>query len=367
VLAPAILAALVMSLIHALETFEIELLLGTPISFFVFSTRIFFLIRQDPPQFAPATALSSVFLVILLGLALFYQRYIRARQFVTVTGQGFSMARIRLGRWRHVALGACLLYIVVAIIMPFFMLLIGSFMRRFGFFEIKNPYTIEHWQAILRDSVFASSVSNSLIIGISAAVIATLACSVLAYAVVRGRMVGRRTVDVLVWLPWSVPGILLGLGLLWLYLGAPPLRVLYGTVLGLTVAMVIKSLPMGTQLMKASLLQLGHDLEDSARVCGARWFYVYRGVLMPLLAPMLVSVAVVAFVAAAKDISVSALLYSPASRPLSLLMLEYGYGGELEKAAVVGIMISALVAVVALLARSFGLQVRDSSDQGRGI
>src|SRR3989304_327112 len=112
VLAPAILASLVMSLVHALETFEIELLLGMPINFFVFSTRIFFLIRQDPPQYAPATALSSLFLVVLLTLALLSQRYIRSKQFVTVTGRDFSSARIKLGRWRPFASIACLVYVL---------------------------------------------------------------------------------------------------------------------------------------------------------------------------------------------------------------------------------------------------------------
>ena len=361
VLAPAILVSAVMGLIHALETFEIELLLGMPTNFFVFSTRIFFLIRQDPPQYAPATALSTVFLVALLGLALFYQRYIKSKQFVTVTGHSYSSARIKLGRWRPVALAACFLYIGVAIAMPLTMLLLGSFMRRFGFFEIKSPYTLDHWRTVLHDSVFVSSVTNSLIIGLSAAAIGVLAYSILAYAILRGRMVGRDTVDILAWLPWSVPGILLGMGLLWLYLGTPALRFLYGSLLGLTVAMLIRGLPSGTQLMKSAILQVSRDLEEGARVCGAGWLYTYFRILLPLLAPMVVSVAVIVLVASLKDVAVGALLYSPASRPLSLLMLEYGYGGEMEKGAVVGIIISALVAVIALIARVFGLQVRSSS------
>ena len=335
-----------------------ELLLGMPITFFVFSTRIFFLTRQDPPQYAPATALSSLFLVVLLTLALLYQRYIRSKQFVTVTGRDFSSARIKLGRWRPFASIASLVYVLVTILIPLVMLLVGSFMRRFGFFEIKDPYTLEHWQAVLSDSAFMSSLTNSLIIGLSTAVIGMVVYSLLAYAILRGHMMGRKTLDILAWLPWSVPGILLGMGLLWLYLGTPALRFLYGSLLGLTVAMLIKGMPSGTQMMKSAILQIGPDLEESARMCGAGWLYTYFRVLLPLLAPMVVSVGVVVLVAALKDISVGALLYSPASRPLSLLMLEYGSGGDMEKAAVIGIMISVLVAIVAVIARGLGLRLK---------
>ena len=94
-------------------------------------------------------------------------------------------------------------------------------MRRYGFFEIANPFTLSHWQNLFGDPVFFSSVRNSLIIAAAwpSSVIALY--SLVAYSIVRNPSRATRATDLLVWVPWAVPGILMSLGLLWLFLGTP--------------------------------------------------------------------------------------------------------------------------------------------------
>jgi iron(III) transport system permease protein len=120
------------------------------------------------------------------------------------------------------------------------------------------------------------------------------------------------------------------------------------------IAMVIKSMPFGTQLIKSVLLQLGNDLEEASAVCGATWWSTYRRVVLPLIFPALVTVALVGFISAARDISTVVLLGSGRSRTLSLLMLDFAAGAEFEKATVVAVMVVLLVVAAALLARIFG-------------
>jgi ABC-type Fe3+ transport system permease subunit len=79
---------------------------------------------------------------------------------------------------------------------------------------------------------------------------------------------------------------------------------------------------------------------------------------LPLLGPTAVSVAILTFAASVRDISHAVLLYSPASRPLSILMLEYSFEAQLERAAVVGILLSSMTAVIAVAVRKFGLHSR---------
>ncbi|MFT5540682.1 MAG: iron(III) transport system permease protein, partial [Alphaproteobacteria bacterium] len=57
VLMPAFLITLCISLIHSLESFEIELILGPPTNFYVFSTKIYQFIQEDPPMFGVSTVL----------------------------------------------------------------------------------------------------------------------------------------------------------------------------------------------------------------------------------------------------------------------------------------------------------------------
>jgi iron(III) transport system permease protein len=118
--------------------------------------------------------------------------------------------------------------------------------------------------------------------------------------------------------------------------------------------MLIKEVPVGTQLLKAGFLRLGHELEEAARVCGATWSMTYYRIVLPLVSPVLITVAVLSFQAAVRDIASVVLLYSNNSRPLSILMLEYSFSGEMERGAAVGILLVAIIAVMAFIARRLG-------------
>ena len=153
------------------------------------------------------------------------------------------------------------------------------------------------------------------------------------------------------------PGILLGVALLWTFLQTKIFLPIYGTIYLLMVAMVIKSMPFGTQMIKSVLLQLGNDLEEASKVCGGTWVDTFRRVLVPLTMPALITVGLVGFISAARDISTVVLLGSGKSRTLSLLMLDFAAGAEFEKATVVAVIIVGLVVGAALFARMLGGQV----------
>jgi iron(III) transport system permease protein len=106
--------------------------------------------------------------------------------------------------------------------------------------------------------------------------------------------------------------------------------------------MIIKDSPVTTQAFKAAFLQLGSDLEEAARVTGASWWYTYRRILLPLLAPMVAAVGLLNFGSALTSISTPVLLYSAQSRPLSILLLEYSFSGELERAAALAFLLPRL-------------------------
>jgi ABC-type Fe3+ transport system permease subunit len=75
-----------------------------------------------------------------------------------------------------------------------------------------------------------------------------------------------------------------------------------------------------------------------------------------LLAPVAINVAILCFQGAVRDIGTIVLLYNNSSRPLSILMLEYSFGGEMERGAAVGILLVVMVSSVALIARRFGFR-----------
>ncbi len=358
VLSPMILAVAVLSFIKGLESFNIELLLGTPAGIFVYGTRIYDYLHQEPPAFGEATALGSVFLLVLALLAVFYRTYFQdKRRFSVVTGQGYSTLRVKLGKWRYVALGSIVLWFAVMMILPLTFLVIGSFMRRYGFFGINSPFTLAHWQSLFGDPLFLGSLKNSLVIASTTALLGVLLYSSVGYLLASRRLLAPATLEFLCWLPWVIPGILMSLGLLWVFLATPLRSLLYGTVWGIALALTIHDSPVSTQAFKAAFLQLGQDLEEAARVTGASWRYTYLRILLPLVAPVAVTVAMLNFGTALTSISTPVLLYSSESRPLSILLLEYSFTGELERAAALGLMITVIICAMMLVGRRFGLQL----------
>jgi iron(III) transport system permease protein len=354
VMMPAILVTTILGIIRSLEAFEIELLLGTPIGLQVYSTKIHELVTWEPPQFAPAMALSTVFLGVLLMMVAFQRRYISKRIYTTVTGRGFSTRPTPLGRWRYPAFALVLTFALVITVLPTVLLVTGTFMKLFGFFNIAEPWTLENWRATLNDPVLFRSLWNTLAIGLGSGLIGILFYSLIAYVIVKTRYRGRWLLDFLSWLPWSIPGILLGVALLWTFLQTRIFLPIYGTIYLLMIAMVIKSMPFGTQMIKSVLLQLGSDLEEASKVCGGTWVDTFRRVIFPLTMPALITVGLVGFISAARDISTVVLLGSGKSRTLSLLMLDFAAGAEFEKATVVAVMVVGLVVVAALVARALG-------------
>jgi iron(III) transport system permease protein len=355
VMAPAILSVLLLGTMVSLQTFEVEQVLGIPFRFFVFSTMIYDLLITRVPRYDAATALAVVTLATMLPLVLAQQWLTRGRRFTTITGQ-FQNRPHALGRWRWPALILVLGLLVVVLGVPLVVALLGTFMKLFGFFDIPQPWTLDNWTTVLTDELFLRSLGNTLILATGTAVAAVLVHSLIAYIAVRTRYAGRRALDLISWLPFTVPGIILGLALLWLCLDTTLLRPLYGTTALLIVAGVISGMPLGVQIIKSGLMQLGAELEEASRIAGASWWSTYRRIVLRLMAPTLVAVAMITFVGAARNIGNIALLATSANRPLSILQLDYIAQRKLEAAVVVACIIMFVSLAGALLARLSGLR-----------
>jgi iron(III) transport system permease protein len=146
--------------------------------------------------------------------------------------------------------------------------------------------------------------------------------------------------------------------LLWLFLGNALFRPFYGTVTLLIIASMISGMPLGTQIIKTNLVQIGSDMEEASLIAGANWWATYRRIVLALMMPILVLVGVMNFISAARDISHVALLATHDNRTLALLQLDFMVAGQYEKAAVVATLVVLLSTGGILLTRLLGLRLR---------
>jgi iron(III) transport system permease protein len=354
-----------LQLLRIFQSFEIEQLLGVPFGFFVYSTMIFDMVRQEPPLYGEATALASVTLLIV-ALIIPMQRWIlRRRHYTTITGS-FKPGLIELGKWRWPICAAIGTLIVLLTLLPAVMLVLSSFMTRTGYFNIDPVFTLEHWKLVLTDNAFIDAFKTTLILATMSALLSPLLFSILAYILVHTRWPGGDALDFIIWGSGAIPGMLSGLGLLWLFLGDfppgsgfRPLAFLYGTIYALILVVIIQGNTTGTNIFKGVLVQVGKDMEEQARISGAGWLRTYFRIWIPLLMPTWILIGTLNFVVAANTTSSIILLADRSTRTLSILALEFASPdlGMREEASIISIFLIVLTVGVASLARAFGLRL----------
>jgi len=331
-----------LQLLRVFQSFETEYLLGMPIGFFVYSTKIFTLIRNQIPNYGEATVLASLTLLII-ALIIPLQRWILARRRYTTISGSFRPGLIHLGNWNYVAFAAIAFLLALLTLGPLAILVLGSFMQRIGYFVL--GFTLEHWRFVLSDPVFVKALRTTLVLSISAAICSPLLFSMLAYILVRTRLPGRAALDFMIWSAGAIPGILAGLGLLWVFIGTPGLNFLFGTIWALIIVILLQGKTTGVNIMKGVLVQVGADMEEAARVSGAGWLRTYVMIWLPLLTPSLILLAVMNFVSAAGATSSIILLASRDTMTLSLMALELSSVAvsNREAASIISIFIIALL------------------------
>src|SRR5262249_20839652 len=166
-----------------------------------------------------------------------------------------------------------------------------------------------------------------------------------AYVVVRTRDPLRKPLDLVSWLPWAIPGIVMGLGLLWAYVFMQrwlPIT-LYGSLWLLVLAFVTIGLPLGVRVMSSTMIQISSGLEESARVAGASWLATVHRIWLPLLRPGFLAGWLILLTLAVRDLSTIVLLYGPRSQVLSSRLFDWWQGGFVEEGVVLGLVQAAIV------------------------
>ena len=361
IMIPAILVVGLMGVIHGLEAFEIELFLGTPFEFNVFSTKIYLLLAEDPPGYAKGGVLATSILVIMLPL-IFLQRWASTRRSYAVVSGRSSPSLTELGRWRWPVFALLLGIVLCMSLLPLGLLVMGSFMKLFGFFDLEQLWTLDHWRHALQDVTFVGGFWNMLKLGLGTALCAVFFYSIVAYCTVRLKSRWQAPLDFLTWLPLAIPGIILGFGYLFMVLQVPLFRPLYGTMGVLILVGFLASMTLGVQMIKVHMLQLGAEVEEAGRVVGGSWLRTFRSIITPLTVPAMAVVGVLVFAGSIRQVGSIILLSTGETRVLSILQLEFLTEGMLGPAAVIGaviVLISLIAAVfVRVISVRFGVQAR---------
>jgi iron(III) transport system permease protein len=355
---PALLGAVLIMVVRGLESFETPAVLGMPSGTWVFTSRIYDALHTYPIKYDQASIYSlSLLLITAAGLLLVQHLNRRSERFQTVTGKGFRPRTLDLGRWRWPVSIGFVLYFVVAVVAPLLILLWMSLLPFYQTpgIEALSSLTFSNYAELFDTRGVTESVKNSLILALTSATAVMLLTAVISWMVLKSKFRGRKLLDLLASFPLAMPGLVLGVALIFIYLRSP--LPIYGTLLILFIAYVTRYLPYGMRYSGASLAQVGAELEESANMSGATWRDTFRRIVIPLMAPGLVAGWIYVVVVSVRELSSSILLYSQNTRVMSVTIWEFWQNGQTGVLAALGIcMVFVLMALVAV-AYKFGAKI----------
>ena len=345
---PSILSSALLVFILAAEMYTIPGLIGSTVGFTTLPWRIY----QDSTAFPvhqahAATAGTLLLLFAMLGMWL--QRHITrmSSRYVTVSGKGFRSSPLKLGKWKWPAFALVIGYIFCADILPVGGLVISSLMKYSAPAITAEIFTLVHYQQIFTLQNILDALWNTVWLAVLSGAACVLIGFTISYMDVRKPGRATRLLAFMGALPVAVPGLVYGLGLLWVYIQTP----LYGTAWVLLFAYIAKFLPYGIMTSRSGILQLHPEMEESARMAGASGLRVLQSITMPLMGTTLIAILVFVMLQSIKELSASVLLYTQKSQVLSVLTWHYMDAGNYQFAAAIGVVQTVMMLLLVVVTR----------------
>jgi iron(III) transport system permease protein len=353
-LTPALLSAVVYQFVSVIESFDIPLVLGLTGGVIVLSTQIF--IESRPagglPDFGLASSYSVLLLALAIGPLLLYNRVIgRSERYATIGGHSYQPRRVRLGRWKWPAVTLSLGFIVVSLVLPGLVMLWTSLQP---FYAVPSPESIsrislDSYADVLGSRRFRDSIGNTVILGLATSFGAMVIGLAVSWVLVRTRSRLRFALDVLAFTPHAMPGVIIGLSILLIYLILP--LPIYGTIWIIVIALATQYISISTRLMTSGISQVQNELEEAAAVSGAALWPTIRRVVVPLVLPAFMNGLLLVFLLAIKNLTLALILYTPDSVVLSTLVWTLWDRADTGGTAAVGTIMVAITVVLGVILR----------------
>ena len=360
-LLPGIAAVMIYQFTAALEEFEVAGIVGLPAGIFVFSTKIYNVLHLTTslPAYGEANALAMLYLLVaVLGVYAYGHVIDKAGRFTVITGKAYRPRVHRLGRWRWAAAGVAALYLALSVAIPFLVLAYVSFLpfvqppswRAFA------SMNWEHYTEVFQTEGLGHVLSNTLVMTATVALAVVVLSFLISVAVVRSRFWGRRLLDQLAFLPHAIPGMVMGLSLLWVFLQVDKAGFnLFGSLASVIIAFVIGYISYGTRVMNGAILQIHKDLEEAAKMSGATQWRVFRRVFVPLLQPAFIGVAVWTVLHVIRSAGKPLILTSGSDNEvIAVTIWNLWDQGYIESVGAIGTMLMLALLTITLLIRRFG-------------
>lgn len=349
VIRPAILSGAALAFVSAIGNFGVPALLGIPGRYPMLTTLIYQQLNGFGPAVLGEVAAVSLLLVALAAIGLGIKALL-ARP--AAMERGAELSPFPLGAWLVILLPLLWLWLGISCLLPLLSLLATSLLPAIGVKLNAATATFDNYRFVLTgDAAIRRAFINSLTLAATAGVISALIALPLGYFLALRRARLARVIDLLADAPYAVPGIVLAIGMILVLL--PPLPYfhlsLYGTIWIILIAYLARALPLALRPTVAAFEQLDPALDEAGQVAGAGLMKRLGRILMPGVAPSLAAGAILVFMIAFTELTVSALLWSSGHETLGVVVFMLHGEGNTTAAAALAVLMILVIAGLALV------------------
>lgn len=350
VLRPQIIAAALIAFVAGIGNFGIPALLGLPVNYLTLPTLIYRRLSSFGPAGLPDAAALSLLVALVAGLGIL-AGMLAGRRGGKVEIERPLQPFWRLGKARPFVAAGLWLLLALKLGLPFLALLGEALTPALGVALTWQSLTFDKFaEVLLRQDVTVRAFRNSFLFAGTAALVLALVSIAFAYALERrlGRL--RRVVELVIELPYALPGVVLAIACILMFL--KPLPVIgvsiYATPFIILFAYLARFMPLALKAPVAAMAQIEAHHEEAAKLDGVTLWQMLRFIVAPILAPAATVSALMVFLVAFNELTVSALLWSSGTETLGVVLFSLKEAGLAGEAAAVAISASAVILAVML-------------------
>jgi iron(III) transport system permease protein len=359
---PALFYAAVLVFFLGFELFGLPLVLGDPEGHLVLSTYLFKLTNKlGTPSYHLMAAVAVCIIAVTFPLVLLQRWLLKtAGKYVSVKGKATRQKLLPLRGWRWVALGLVGLWLAFTIVVPLSGIALRAFVEQWGEgINIADVLTLDNFRGVFEQADQVRAILNTLLIGTVGGALAVACYAAIGLAGHRQRGGVARVLDYIVLLPRAIPGLLAGLAFLWIFLFVPGLKELRNSIFSVWLAYTVVWLAYGMRLISSALLQIGPELEESARTVGASSRRVLTDVTIPLIRFGLLASWLLVFMIFEREYSTGVYLLGQGTEVIGAMLVSLWGAGAIDQVAALSLINIALVAVGLAVALRFGVRLHE--------
>lgn len=287
----------------------------------------------------------SLMIVVFTTVLFLVQKYLSNRKTFTMSAAK-PMEPKPLKGWKNVLAHVFVYLVTIVTLLPQATVVYTSFKKVSQSGAVFEPgFGLQSYKNVF--SKLGGSIVNTFVFSLVALAIILVLGLTISYVVTRKRSAITSILDVVVMLPYVIPGSVVGIALLLAFVKGP--IVLSGTAAIIIIAYVIRRLPYTIRSSAAILMHISPSTEEASISLGASNLKTFMKVTVPQMMPGVISGAMLSWMTIISELSASVLLYTASTKTVTITIYTEVLYGNYGNAAALATTLLALTLAALLM------------------